>query len=323
MARTIAEIKASITDNVKDSNLPTLSESKASEWGLWAYIMAAAIHAFELILDCFKQEINALTARITPGTVRWYAEMCKRFQNGDSLVFDDNTALLYYPVEDTAKQIIAVAAVSEKQDADGGLAIKVAKKDAKGRIVVLDADELYNFQAYIDAVKFAGCKTTVSSLNADLICYDLTVYHDPAIPSETVRTDTVDALERFKTSIDFDGVLYRQKLIDAVMDVEGVTTCVLHALEQQSNEDKAQNLWHPVDTHTDLKAGYFDWAAEETDPSEDQDAGQGKEDGKDETGTGPEPDGTETGTPAKKTCRITIKTINELLNPNPSQNKKE
>ena len=329
MARTIAEIKQSITDNVNNS-LPGLSGSRTAEWGLWAYIMAAAIHAFEVILDLFKQEINSLTSRITPGTIRWYAEMCKRFQNGDSLMFDEDTALLYYPETDEKKQIIAMAAVSETKDNDGTvLSIKVAKKDAQGHIVELNQEELYNFQAYIDAVKFAGCRTEVISTNADRIYSDLTVYHDPAIPSETVKADAEAALEQFKVSIDFDGVLYRQKLIDAVMGVNGVTTCVLSALEQHSSKDNGLDAWHPIDTHATLEAGYFDWADGSksddvtTDKPEETANGNGSEN---ETESG-DAENQEAATPATysigadgkdtasdKKCRLTVRTINELLN---------
>ena len=329
MARTIAEIKQSITDNVNNS-IPGLSGSQTAEWGLWAYIMAAAIHAFEVILDLFKQEINSLTSRITPGTIRWYAEMCKRFQNGDSLMFDEDTALLYYPETDEKKQIIAMAAVSETKDEDGTvLSIKVAKKDAQGHIVELNQEELYNFQAYIDAVKFAGCRTEVISTNADRIYYDLTVYHDPAIPSETVKTDTEAALEQFKVSIDFDGVLYRQKLIDAVMGVNGVTTCVLNDLAQHSSKDNGLDAWHPIDTHATLEAGYFDWAdgskSDDATPDKPEEAENGDESEK-ETESG-DAENQEAATPAtydigpdgkdtasEKKCRLTVKTINELLN---------
>lgn len=281
MARTITEIKQAITGSVRD-NLPGLSGSKSSEWGLWAYIVAVAIHAFELILDAFRQEINALTSRITPGTMRWYAEMCKRFQNGDSLEFDETTALLYYPVDNPDKRIIEVAAVSERTGESGYLSIKVAKKDGDGKIIELDKTELYNFKAYIDAIKFAGCKVDIVSTNADQLYYRLTVYHDPAVPSESIRTAAEAALERFKTSIDFDGVVYRQKLIDTIMDVEGVTTCVLDSLKQHSYQDKDDHDWTDVGTHATLDAGYFEWAD---------------------------------GSVADMKCEIVVKTINELLNP--------
>lgn len=280
MARTITEIQQAITSNLQ-TRLPGLSTSKTGEWSLWAYIVAVAIQSFEIILDLFRKEMDELTDKITPGTLRWYAEMAKRFQNGDSLEFDQNTALLYYPVDNPEKRIIEVAAVSESTGESNVLFIKVAKKDDAGNIVELTSDELYNFKAYIDAIKFAGCTTEVISTNADQIYYDMTVYHDPSIPSQTIRDNTEQVLQDFKTNIDFDGVVYRQKILDAVMAVPGVTTVVMDTLEQHSYQSKGDDDWTTVTTHATLDAGYFDWA-----------------------------DGSVDG----KKCNITVKTVNELLN---------
>ena len=95
MARTINDIQQSIITDLQ-TYFPKLSTSKVAEWRLWTYVVAAAIHAFEIILDLFRQEVDELTAKITPGTKLWYAEMCYRFQNGHTLVFDKNTAQFYY-----------------------------------------------------------------------------------------------------------------------------------------------------------------------------------------------------------------------------------
>ena len=258
MARTIEQIKTAIINSVNE-NMPGMSGSAVAEWRLWAYIVAVAIHYFEIIVDLFRKEIDTLTAQITPGTIRWYAEMCKRFQNGDSLVFDEKTALLAYPTVNESKRIIEVAAVSEGKDESNKLFIKVAKKK-DGKIVELDSAEYNNFLAYIDAIKFAGCQTEVISTKADQIYYDLVVYHDPAIANETIMADVEAALESFKTSIDFNGILYRQKLLDAVMGVNGVTTCVLLDFKQHSYQSASDDDWRPIDTHADLDAGYFEYA---------------------------------------------------------------
>lgn len=277
MANTIEYIKEKIEATVKEK-LPELARSAASrvaEWKLWTYIVAVAIHAFELIMDNFQKEITALTTRITPGTVRWYAEMCKRFQNGNSLSFDENTGLLYYKEDfPESSRIIKNVAISEGVDedeaADGQpdagtpsgrpcLNIKVAKEE-NGKIVELSQEELRNFGGYIDAIKFAGCQTKVISTKADRVFYKLTVYHDPAEASEKVRTGVETALSDFKKSIDFDGILYRQKFLDAVMAVNGVVTCVLDEFKQHSSRDVSEDDWHDIDTHAELEAGYFDYA---------------------------------------------------------------
>lgn len=47
----------------------TLSSSKSAEWRLWTYVIAVCIHSFEIVLDVFKEEVDAQAYRITPGTL--------------------------------------------------------------------------------------------------------------------------------------------------------------------------------------------------------------------------------------------------------------
>ncbi len=112
MARTINDIQQSIITDLK-ANFPNLSVSKFAEWRLWTYMVAAAIHAFEVILDLFRQEVDDLTTKITAGTKLWYAEMCYRFQNGHTLVFDKATSQFYYEQDDPDSRIVKVVAVNE------------------------------------------------------------------------------------------------------------------------------------------------------------------------------------------------------------------
>ncbi|MEG1952511.1 MAG: hypothetical protein RR084_08050, partial [Bacteroidales bacterium] len=112
MSRTITEIQTAMVASLQEKGLK-LSPSAVAEWRLWTYIFAVSIHSFELILDFFRKEIDALTSKITPGTVRWYAEMCYRFQNGHELIFDANSAMLYYAKEDPTAKIIKMVAVTE------------------------------------------------------------------------------------------------------------------------------------------------------------------------------------------------------------------
>lgn len=260
MARTIKQIQDEMTGRIRQ-DVPGLSTSKVGEWSLWTYVVSVAIHAFELILDLFRKEMETLTSEATPGTLRWYAEMCRRFQYGDELVYNPDTGMLSYPVTDESKRIIAAVAVSEAATEEGAMAIfvKVAKQDGD-RLVELGEAEKRALANYLDAIRFVGCRVETISSNADYICYDLTVYHDPLVPEETIRQAVAEALDAFKATIDFDGILYRQRLLDAVMAVDGVVTCKLGSLLRHSSQTDG---WIPVDTHATLDAGYFEFADEE------------------------------------------------------------
>lgn len=262
MARTIETIQEKINQSVAEE-IPELTagkeNSKTSEWRLWTHIVATAIHAFELILDLFRKEVDTLTNKITPGTVRWYAEMCRRFQYGHTLAFDEKKALLYYEdTEDEASKIIAAVSIVER---DTTLAIKVAKyKDEnKAELCPLEPEELQKFKEYMDNIKFAGCKTEVTSVSADELRYEMTVYRNPAYSEDSVIESVLNALQEFKTGVDFDSVVYRQKVIDAVMHVEGVVTCGLDKLEHRFVNEEGRVVSESVGIHAVLQAGYFNW----------------------------------------------------------------
>lgn len=253
MARTINEIQNEIAEGLKDKSGVILSQSNVAEWRLWTYIFAAAIYAFEIILDAFKIEIDVITNKITPGTVRWYAEMCYRFQNGHELLFDASRAMLYYERVDTNAQVVKVVAIREEKNK---LTIKAAKQDNTGKIVPLDIEEKYNFTSYIDAVKFAGVDTNVVSTTEDKIRYNIDVYFEPSIPNTLVRHNVENSLNDFKATLGFDSMIYKQRFIDAVMNAQGVVTCNLILMERKGVTDMN---FIEIGIFSELESGYFEY----------------------------------------------------------------
>lgn len=259
MSRTIKEIQNQIAADLQSRTDLKLSASGVAEWRLWVYVVAAAIYTFELVLELFRQEIDTLTNKITPGTVRWYAEMCYRFQDKHELLFDEKTAMLYYAKDDEPARIVKIVAISEKQNS---LLIKAAKIDNAGKIIPLTLEEKYNFTAYIDAVKFAGVQTDVISTTEDKIRYRLQVWFDPAMPNTLVRENIEKALNEFKAAQGFDSMIYAQKLTDAVMATAGVITCKLVSLERKGTSDAD---FKPIDIFSELESGYFEYDADNSD----------------------------------------------------------
>lgn len=273
MARTIEEIQNTMVSDLQSRIGQKLSVSKFAEWRLWTYVVAVTLHAFELIHDLFRSEMEVLTNKITPGTVRWYAEMCYRFQNGHKLLFDEKTAMLYYAEDAPDARIVKIVAITEKEnysplvteetgnvlEKKNSLLIKAAKLDRNGKIEPLTLEEKYNFTAYIDAIKFAGVNTDVVSTTEDRIRYDLQVWFDPAIPHSLVEENVRKALEDFKSSLGFDSMIYTQKLVDAVLEATGVVTCRLKSLGCKGASD---NEFKVVDVFAELESGYFEYATD-------------------------------------------------------------
>lgn len=253
MARTIKEIQQAMTADLT-AQRSDFSASSVAEWRLWVWVVATAIHLFEVILDQFRTEIDAAADKITPGTVRWYIDQCKRFQNGHKLLFNEDTAQMYYEEDDEAARIVSVVSVREDVKK---LTIKAAKTNSEGRITPLTADELHNFTGYVESIKFAGVETVVISRTADAIRYALTVYYDPVVPATTVR-DTVQAqIDDFRTSLDFNSMFYKQRFIEAIMGVDGVVTVDLQSIERKGT---SMADFAPVAVAEELEAGYFDYA---------------------------------------------------------------
>lgn len=253
MARTIKDIQQNIIDGLK-AERPGLSPSMASEWRLWTWVVATNIHLFEVILDSFRKEMDAVADRLTPGTIRWYVDQCLRFQNGHELLFDEHTAQLYYAVDDPAARIIKVVAVCE---GSGYLSIKVAKLDDDNRIVPLSPDELLNFTGYINSVKFAGTDIVVVSTTADRARYQMEVFYDLAVPVAAIRERVMAALDTFRTARDFNAMFYLQQFISTVMEVKGVVTADLKKIERKG---ASMTNFEAMGIVTELEAGYFDYA---------------------------------------------------------------
>ena len=237
---------------------PGLSTSAVAGWRLWTFVVASAIHAFEVILDLFRAEVETITNKVAPGTERWLAEMCYRFQNGHELLFDEKTAQLYYAQDDEAARIIKVVAIVSGRKK---ILIKVAKQDKEGLIVPLSADELHNFTGYIEAIKFAGIAISIISTPADLIRYRLEVYFDPFTPIATTRQNIQDALEAFKTARSFDAKFYPERLVEKIMAAEGVTTAKLRGVERKGATEPDFVTVEIVD---ELAAGYFEYSDDST-----------------------------------------------------------
>lgn len=257
MARTINDIQQAIITDLQ-AYFPNLSTSKVAEWRLWTHVVAAAIHAFELLLDLFREEMNTLAAKNTSGTVAWYEEMCYRFQNGHKLTYDRQRAVFYYETDAPEDRIVKVAAVAETIK---NISLRVAKEDAQGKIIPLSDSERKNMEDYFDTIHTTGIPVAIISTTADTIRYNIQVYYDPITPTSIIEQSVLQAIETFKTSLSFDAKFYSQRLLDAVMHVDGVVTVKDVSIEHKRSVDTD---FSSVDVMAELNAGYFDYANDNT-----------------------------------------------------------
>ena len=259
MARQLTVIEEELETNVNNV-FDRPSVSKVAEWKVWKSIFAAAIWAFEKILDLFKTEVENIITQKQPGTIDWYYDKVKAFQgaddgNGfhaDDLVLDES-GILRYQVENESRRIIAKASLT---DIEGVLAIKVAKQTGTNELGALSSIELNAFSTYMRNIKYPGTEMFITSLQPDLIRYDVNIYYNPVLSESTIQANVLAKLEEFKSSMGFDDKLFQQKLIDYLMNADGVVSVKMNNLYRKASTDTEFVL---IDVVYELAAGYFNY----------------------------------------------------------------
>lgn len=226
MARTLTEIYA-VSKSCRDQYLQLTefqNSSKMSILDAFTWVTSACIWTFENILDVFKVDLARDLQNRINGTPAYYANAMLKYQHGDELIMNEEGTQFSYPIVDTTKRIITKVAYSENEETgfhDKELLLKVAKGEP-GHYERLTEDELLSARAYLRQIAFAGTHFLMVSRKGDVLIPRVTVYYDGAIPVEDVYSNIENALNDFIANIDFNGVIYAQKVIDAIQTAEHV-----------------------------------------------------------------------------------------------------
>lgn len=239
MARTVADIKKIMTDKFMADD--TLSQiygftigdnwdttfSKVSVENILFYIVAFAHWLLEQIVTTKQEEIKEIVLNNHYGNAEWYNEQAKLFQSGDELVVVNN--ILGYQTIDTNKQVVKYAA-----SVPGKIIVVKVAGEQNGELDAL-ANTIENphvdrLQTYFNRKKPYGSKVVVLSSNADYIKIEADIYLDSLLFNITDGSLIIggsrpvdEAINTFLKSIEFDGRLNKQRLIDAIQAVKGVT----------------------------------------------------------------------------------------------------
>lgn len=255
MARTIKQIKKSMTDQyladptIRD--LYGLEESATFEDSFSAVslesilfgVIASAIYVLEMFFDTFRKEVDAKIATAVVASIPWYHKICLEYQQGDDLVYDENTQQFRYELIDESKQIIKF---SSCRDFGNGVYVLVATEDANGMPTALSNSVLTSFRAYMNERKPAGVIVDVNSFNPDDIQIDMTVQYDPLIinPDGTSTADNTsypveNAVNKYLAEIIYGGTFNRNKFIDAMQSTAGVVDIILGEVRTRPSSSSA------------------------------------------------------------------------------------
>lgn len=200
------------------------NDSKMSLMDAITYVVAACVWAFESLQNVFVSDVaDDLDGRIN-GTASYYVNALLKYQSGDELVTNDEGTQFYYETEDESKRVVTKASYYYASVAgfnDKRLILKCATGEA-GAYEKIDDDELVHIQAYIDQIAFAGTYITTDSRSGDILLPRLTVYYDGDVTASEVMENIENALDEYIANLDFSGIVYAQKVIDAIQGAEHV-----------------------------------------------------------------------------------------------------
>ncbi len=226
MARTKQEIEQIIDDEVALYPQLNALQSNSSMVQFWKYckkVVVFVVFSIETLFDKHKEELNKIIDNTETGSLHWYESIFKKYQHGDNLVIVNNRPV--YSVINPALRIVERVALTENSNAS--ITAKVVK-EAGGVWEPLNVTELAGLTAYIQRRKIAGTQINIVSLPADQLLLDCEIVVDPLL-FDSSGLSLSDGSEAIKNKIeahlrnfDFGSVFYLSRLIDEVMEIDGV-----------------------------------------------------------------------------------------------------
>lgn len=268
MARTIAEIKQEIFDNIALNN--TLaginSTSITAIYYRFIIVVCYAIYAFELILDNHNKEIDTKLDNQKAGRPNWYRDMALNFQYGFDLIPDtdkyDNTGFTQDQID--ASKIIKYCSVKESSES-ARLIVKVAGESG-GNLIQLTAPQLESFIQYIKEIRYGGVKLIVVNNPADKLLLNMAIYRDVLVIDADGNSilnggkPVEKAIKAYMKALPFNGELVLNDLIEKLRAVDGVDNAhIINATSSVWDVLTSSYLPHqPINVKTIPVAGYFE-----------------------------------------------------------------
>ena len=244
MARTRAEWKSLITDifmeneNIKAAYQLTPGKtfeeefSSASLESILFGCIAYVAYFIDSLFDLLKADVTSYISSMKPHSLRWYAEVVKRYQHGFALISgtDDYDNAGKTEEEISASKIVKYSAVVEQENDFGRIALRIKLATESGSdLAPLSTDQLAGVREYMKQIKDAGVPLQIDSLPPDSLKMAWTVYYNPLILN--AQGDRLDgsatqpvreAIKNYIKALPFNGTFALAYVTDAVQAVSGV-----------------------------------------------------------------------------------------------------
>lgn len=227
MARTLSEIYAEAKDH-RNSYLELTefeNSSKMSILDAFTWVTSACIWTFENVMDVFKVDLAKDLQNRINGTPQYFANALLKYQSGDDLIMNEEGTAFSYPSVDPSKRIITKVAYYEEEEEgfhDKIVRFKIAT-GTPGAYDRIGEAELISIRAYLNQILFAGQHARVVSRIGDVLVPRVTVYYDGAVSEDDIYHEVETALNNYIANIEFNGLVYAQKVIDSIQSVAHVT----------------------------------------------------------------------------------------------------
>lgn len=182
------------------------------------YVVAYFCWIRETMREKWLEDVEKTALATRYGTKQWWHKTAMEWQKGDAVTTLSDGSVGYSNIDESKRIVKYAAIVTEGRT----VYIKVAKESG-GSLTTLTASELTSFKAYIDQVKPVGIAVTTQSKKGCLIQVNGNIYYNGERTPDEVLESVKTAIQEYLKNIEFGGVLFKNKLIDAAQSVEGVT----------------------------------------------------------------------------------------------------
>ena len=194
--------------------------------------VAYVAYFIDSLFDLFQADTIAYIASMKPHSLRWYAEVVKRYQHGFALVAgtDDYENAGKTVEEIAASKIVKYSAVVEQENQFGRIALRIKlATEAGADLAPLSTEQLAGVREYMKQIKDAGVALIIDSLPPDSLKMSWTVYYNPLILNadggrlDGSATQPVrEAIKNYIKNLPFNGTFALAYVTDAVQAVPGV-----------------------------------------------------------------------------------------------------
>jgi hypothetical protein len=207
MADSIATIEAQIDAQVAAE--PALTDlnspSNVANYKVIRSCIAFILNLFERQQDDYQTNIQTTVEN------KQFA-----YQHGDLLQYINN--VFQYGTIDATKQVINLCAVF----GSGGVALLKCATLVNGVPQKLTDDQVAGAQSYANEIRPCGIDPIVQSYDGDLMKLYLNIYYNPQGDLPTVQALVYAAIQNYLDTLDFGGIFYINKLIDAIQAIPAI-----------------------------------------------------------------------------------------------------